>query len=147
MKEINYKITGNKAIVEIDSKIYPVVSIKKAMFNYLNDLYITCQTKRNKIRVLIESKKENLVLEDIIKDFLNDCLRESLRYEIANETKTIRELILGRALYSSCIKIDDTLINNKGNDKEEIVLEEDKDFSLEDIAINWFDKKKEDNEC
>lgn len=147
MKELNYKITDTKAIVEIDSKMYPVASIKKAMFNYLNDLYITCQTKRNKIRVLIESKNENIVLEDLIKDFLNDCLRESLRYEIANETKTIRELILGRALYSSCIRINDNLINNKENYKEEIMLEEDKDFSLDDIAINWFDKKKEDNEC
>ncbi|MBR2247939.1 MAG: His-Xaa-Ser system protein HxsD [Clostridia bacterium] len=139
----SYKINDNKAVIKINKNVYPLSSVKKAIFNYLNDFYITIKEKRNRIELLIETKKEDELIDDnTIKDLLNDCNRESLRYEISVETKDIRELILGRALYSSCIKSDNS--NEIINDTKKEYYEEDEDYDINDIAINWFNRRKED---
>lgn len=139
-----YRISGDRAIIKIDANVYPLASVKKAMFNYVEKLYMNAKVKWNKIEILVELIDNNADIETEIKEFLNDCIRESLRYEISVETKNIRELILGRALYSSCIKVDENAIdcNSKNNESENSHFSEIDDFDLNDIAINWFDRKE-----
>ena len=54
-----------------------------------------------------------------------------VRYNLSKSNKTMKELILGRALYSTCLdeaepeRFDDGVITT--------------DYSLDDIAVNWFD--------
>lgn len=139
-----YRISGDRAIIKIDANVYPLASVKKAMFNYVEKLYMNVKVKGNKIEILVELINNNTDIEIEIKEFLNDCIREALRYEISVETKNIRELILGRALYSSCIKVDENPIDScsKNNENENNHFSEDEDFDINDIAINWFDRKE-----
>ena len=142
-----YKINGNKAIVTIDSKVYPLSAVKKAMFYYVERVYMEAETKLNRIEITMEKKDSSIDFEAVIKEFLNDCLRESLRFEVASETKNIRELIIGRALYSSCIKIDEKIVEKEDNQEEKgVQIPEEQDFDIEDIAVNWFDKNGENKE-
>lgn len=53
------------------------------------------------------------------------------------ETKTIRELIVGRALYTTCIDTETEQDRIEENEKIEETLE---DYNIDDIATNWFDK-------
>lgn len=138
MKE--YKIEGNKALICIDKTIYPLIAIKKAMLNYLENMYIEAEEIDNSIQIIFEATDRDINIEKfelIIKEFINDCLRESIRYDIMKETKNIRELIVGRALYSACVKIDDS-IEETNEAKYEII--EDEEFDLDEIAVNWFEK-------
>ena len=128
-----YTINGEYAEVILDKDIYPLVSVKKALSIFMNNVYIKIDTISEKnIVIKIELKKENKKnIDEIIGELYNELLRESLRYDITLQTKNIRELIVGRALYTACIDIDDDNANNSKNEEN---------YEIDAIAVNWFDK-------
>ena len=50
------------------------------------------------------------------------------------QTKNIRELILGRALYSTCIDTE----KNENEEKNEMQTD-DNNYNINNIAVNWFE--------
>ena len=142
MKEF-YIIEDNYAIIELSSNIYPTISVQKAIANFMDLTYIKLEEKENKIilKLKIKDNKENL--EQIIGEFYNELLRESLRYNISKETKNLRELIVGRALYTTCIEMDKELTEKQEileSTKDNDDFNEEEDFPLDEIVINWFEK-------
>ena len=142
MKEF-YIIEDNYAIIELSSNIYPTISVQKAIANFMDLTYIKLEEKENKIilKLKIKDNKENL--EQIIGEFYNELLRESLRYKISKETKNLRELIVGRALYTTCIETDKELTEEQEileSTKDNNDFNEEEDFPLDEIVINWFEK-------
>lgn len=127
-----YKIRNDYAEIVLSKNVYPLVCIKKALTNFMEMSYIKLSDRNNKIIVQIALKEFCGDLEKLVGEFYNELLRESLRYNIASETKNLRELIVGRALYTTCIDLDENI--EKKND----VIEE--DYNLDDIAVNWFEK-------
>ena len=132
-----YIIQDKFAEIILDKEIYPLIAIKKALSNFFNNVYARIEEKNNKFIVNLKLQDENNNLEKIIGEFYNECLRESLRYEISIETKNLRELIVGRALYSTCIDLDES--EDKKSPIEE-KTDEYTEYSLEDIAVNWCKK-------
>lgn len=138
-----YSIKENIAEITLEKEIYPIVVIEKAISNFMENAYIKIKTENGK-KVIVQlvlkivNNKENL--EKIIGDFYNELLREALRYEISKETKNLRELIVGRALYTTCIELDDD--SSKQFEQEENKQEDNlEDYDLNDIAVNWFKRK------
>lgn len=136
-----YKIKDNYAEILLNSKLYPVIAIKKALSNYLEYTYVKMDYKDEQTikieMVLKEESKEDL--EKIIGELYNELFNETLRYEISVETKNLRELIVGRALYTTCI---DTEIEQEKNEENEKIVEILEDYNIDDIATNWFDKSE-----
>lgn len=136
-----YKIKDNYAEILLNSKLYPVIAIKKALSNYLEYTYVKMDYKDEQTikieMVLKEESKEDL--EKIIGKLYNELFNETLRYEISVETKNLRELIVGRALYITCI---DTEIEQEKNEENEKIVEILEDYNIDDIATNWFDKSE-----
>lgn len=142
-----YKINGNVAEITISKELYPLITIKKAIVNYLENVYIKLEEKNKNVILKIQLKNENDELEKIVGEFYNELLRESLRYDIANETKNLRELIIARALYTTCIDVDGENIEEINTTKTEKYEEE---FDINEIAVNWFDSNnnnKEEKKC
>lgn len=137
-----YNIKDNYAEIILNKNIYSLVSIEKAVANFFEDIYVKISDKSEKEYMLqIELKQGSSDYEKIIGEFYNELLRESLRYNIAVETKNLRELIVGRALYTTCIDMEQEFTNNEVANKTEntdkVKIE---DYSLDEIAVNWFDK-------
>ncbi len=138
-----YSIKENIAEITLEKEIYPIVVIEKAISNFMENAYIKIKTENGKKVIVqlvlkIENNKEDL--EKIIGEFYNELLREALRYEISKETKNLRELIVGRALYTTCIELDDD--SSKQFEQEENKQEDNlEDYDLNDIAVNWFERK------
>lgn len=135
-----YEIKDNYAIINLSKNIYPVLAVQKAIVNYIEILYIKIEEQENNLILKIKLKEENIDLEEIINEFYNELLRESLRYNISKETKNLRELIVGRALYTTCIETDEENITEESNENQVEEISEDEDFQLDEIAINWFEK-------
>ena len=127
-----YIIKDNIAEITISKALYPLITIKKAVANYMEYVYIKLEEDKDNIIIKLQLQENKEDLEKIIGEFYNELLRESLRYDISCETKNLRELIVARALYTTCIDI---------NEKEEISNEQDEkeDFNIDDKAVNWFD--------
>ena len=141
-----YKLNGNMAEISISKELYPLITIKKAIANYLDNVYIKLEDVNNNVLLKIQLKNENYDLEKIVGEFYNELLRESLRYDIANETKNLRELIIARALYTTCIDVDGENIEEMNTTNAETYEEE---FDINEIAVNWFDSNnnKEEKKC
>lgn len=72
---------------------------------------------------------------NVDKDFSNELIAQMVRYDLMKSNKAIKELILGRALYSTCI---DT------NEPEEFCDDDDSgEYSIDDIAVDWFEKQND----
>ena len=128
-----YTIKDNYAEILLSKDIYPLVSVKKALANFMEETYIKISSDKDKIIVQMVLKENKKNLEKIIGELYNEFLRESLRYNIAIETKNLRELIVGRALYKTCIDLEN-------NQKEENNATQKEEYGLDEIAVNWFDK-------
>lgn len=127
-----YTINDNYAEIVLSKDIYPLVSVKKALTNFMEETYIKLKDNNDEIIVQMVLQEGKTDLEKIIGEFYNELLRESLRYNIAIETKNLRELIVGRALYTTCIDLEENQ-EEKNEDIEET-------YNLDEIAVNWFDK-------
>ena len=94
-------------LIKIDSNLYPKEAIISTCYTFIDRAYIFLDkdAKKNIIKVSIKPKNrlapkqaENLRL-----DFLNELLYSTLRSQIGKNNKKIRELILGRALFSDSV--------------------------------------------
>lgn len=144
-----YLIDNDYAVINLQTSLYPLVTIQKAIANYLENTYIKLEEKNNEVIIRIKEKENKNNLEKIVGEFYNELLRESLRYNISIETKNIRELIVGRALYTTCIETDENEIEEnkiKTNEEESIQYNLDENYSLDEIAINWFENIEEKND-
>lgn len=141
-----YIIQDKFAEIKLDKAIYPLIAIKKAISNFFDDVYVRIEEDNKNFIINFKLQNKQVDLEKIIGEFYNECLRESLRYEISFETKNIRELIVGRALYTTCIMFDKNEDNQEQTD--ELIYEEDNntEYSLENIAVNWFEKYEDSEE-
>lgn len=128
-----YTINGKYAEIVLDKDMYPLASVKKALSNFMNDTYIKIdRINKNYIIIKIELKQDkDIKIDEIIGELYNELLRESLRYDITIQTKNIRELIVGRALYTTCIDIEES---------ENVDKENKENYDMDEIATNWFDK-------
>lgn len=136
-----YTINGDYAEILIEEDIYPLITVEKAISNFTQDIYIKLEHKDKKtllIKLVLQDDKKNL--EKIIGELYNELLRENIRYNISKETKNLRELIVGRALYTTCIEMDE-------QDKEENYKEDnEEDYNLDEIAVNWFENNEDKEE-
>ena len=132
--KINIVKEENLIELYLDERIYNLVVIKKALFNYIEDCYYMLDHfDENIILVKIYLKDQNTNIDEYIKKLYNELFNESLRYDIMIQTKSIRELILGRALYTTCIDTDENTVDYDNNDKN---------HDINEIAVNWFDKNR-----
>lgn len=134
-----YKINDDSIEIIIDLSLYPLKAIKKAVYNYIEIMYVKMSLiSDSKIRLdlIIKDKEKEVNKDEIVGEFYNELFNESLRIE----TKNIRELIIGRALYTTCI---DTDTENERTQNEEETEEELDEYNINDIATNWFKNKEE----
>ena len=138
-----FEIEDNQAKIKLNSEIYPLVVIQKTVSNYLENMYVKLEKEDKNILVnlFLKDNKENI--KELVGDFYNELLAEALRYNIGIETKEIRELIVGRALYTTCIELDENREEKAEDDMTTEKTFQKKEYNLEDIAVNWFDKCEE----
>lgn len=132
-----YTIKENYAEILLEKRIYPLIVVEKAGSSFLENTFIKIEENDDKIVVQMVLQKEGGDIKAIVGEFCNECLRECLRYNLAKETKNLRELIVGRALYTTCIDVDE---NGEEQQKLADLEENDQDeYNLDEIAVNWFD--------
>jgi His-Xaa-Ser system protein HxsD len=137
----NNLINNDENVIKfyLDKEIYSIKTIMKAAYNYIEDFYIMLNYCDGYIEVILEGKtsKSYGKMKKYKGEFYNELLRQNIRYMISKDTKNIRELIIGRALYDTCIEYDDT------NNVTEKQSEEDKTIKDElNIFVNWFDNNE-----
>lgn len=120
----------------VDDRIFHRDAILKTAYLFTDRFFLHLSYfDEHHISIVVEAKP-NQDISAIDKAFCNELLTQMLRYRLAEKTKNIKELIIGRALYSTCIDTDEDVSNSE---EENFEL-----YSLDDIAVNWFEVNSDD---
>lgn len=107
-------------------ELYPKIALIKAAYNYTDRAYVHLDADDAYYYVSLEPKQAGCEVSE--QDFLNEILTQSVRHEVYQQTKNIRELLLARAMASSVI-VDEALVDEN---------EESSSFSESEILKDWF---------
>lgn len=113
--------------MRFSKELYSKTALIKAAYNYTDRAYVHLDADDSYYYVTIEPKcQRNEVGEQ---DFINEMLTQSIRHEVYQQTKNIRELLLARAMATSVI-VDECLVDD--NDENDL-------FTEDEILKNWFE--------
>lgn len=107
-------------------ELYSKVALIKAAYNYTDDAYVHLDADDNYFYVTLESKRKGFEISE--QEFINEMLAQSVRHEVYQQTKNIRELLLARAMATSIV-VDEELVDDP---------EVDDTFSENEILKDWF---------
>lgn len=107
-------------------ELYSKIALIKAAYNFSDRAYIHLDADGDYYYVTIEPKAgDDMVSEQ---EFKNEMLTQSVRHEVYQQTKNIRELLLARAMATSVI-VDENMVDD---------IQPDETFSEDDILKDWF---------
>ena len=108
-------------------ELYSKIALIKAAYHFTDLAYLHLDADEEYYYVSIEPKTPEVSVTE--NDFINEMLTQSVRHEVYQQTKNIRELLLARAMATSIIA-DSTQI-------EEQQLQNDS-FLEETILKDWY---------
>lgn len=125
--------------------VYSIQAVMKTAYLFTEAFYIYIDIDDNHKTVVLLKPKLSLnssELEFQAGEFLNELLHQSIRLEVSSQTKGIRELIMGRALFSTVMEMDMNLgeLQESNHIKEPIMDNYQSDEW--NIGRNFFDKDK-----
>ena len=107
-------------------ELYCKSALIKAAYNFTDIAYLHLDADDQYYYVDIEFKDQKTTFTE--QDFVNEMLTQSVRHEVYQQTKNIRELLLARAMATSVI-VDEELIEDENSVEE---------FKEEEILKDWF---------
>lgn len=119
--------------IELKKSVYPKVAVLKAAYSFIEENYIHIDDNGESWIVSISAKQEQEYSENIGKDFENDLLAQTVRYSVYQETHTVRELLLARAMTSTMIENAEH-VEEPENSNDDISEEQ-----LDEILTSWFE--------
>lgn len=115
-------------------ELYSKNALIKAAYNYTDIAYIHLDADESYYYVSIEPKEGTQEVSE--QEFMNEMLTQSVRHEVYQQTKNIRELLLARAVATSVI-VDENMV-----DDSELLNDS---FAENDILKDWFASNEETN--
>jgi His-Xaa-Ser system protein HxsD len=130
----------NEVKWDIGTGTYPMDAVYGASYVFIDRCYVYLDKTADKRIIIVLQGKEALdkaALESLAGEFSNELLHQVLRTRIAKRTGKVREMIIGRALFSAEGATDDYGLDDDYDD-----LGDDADY-LDDplgIAVPWEEK-------
>ena len=125
----------SKCVLKVDDRLFCGEAILKTSYLFIDRYYVSnTYTDEHEVSISIESKDGSDII-NIDKEFSNELIAQMVRYNLSKSNKSMKELILGRALFSTCI---DTVEAEYQSDDLPLM-----EYSLDDIAVDWFDVNNE----
>lgn len=129
-----YRMRGQKMDqIKFNRELYSKVALIKAAYNFTDTAYIHLDADNEYYYVSLEPKDPSASISE--SDFINEMLSQAVRHEIYIQTKTIRELMLARAMATSVVTKDDTSPPDRSSEV----------FSEDEILKDWFLENEETN--
>jgi His-Xaa-Ser system protein HxsD len=90
---------GGVLYATVDLGVYGIDALMKVAHRFTNRCYIHLQTEATgRIGVRFRAKRQGTDCAAIAGEFMNEVLDQSLRMHVANETESVRNLLLAHAL-------------------------------------------------
>ena len=121
-----------KKVLKFKEKLYPHEAVMKAAYHFIDRSYIYVDTCNDEYVIEITAKNDNDVTA-IALEFENEMLAQAVRYQVYQQTHTIREILMARAMSSTITGGNTELEQDELPDSVE---------SLDNILMDWFEKNE-----
>lgn len=121
-------------IAEYDSQIYEKSALIKAAYSFINEYYIHLEINDKENYYISFTAKSEKSAPQIIERFENELLAQTVRQYVYRETKSLREIMVARAMASSMI-IDEDVTEITDNHSD---CDQETNYNLNDILTDWF---------
>ena len=112
--------------LRFNKELYSKTALIKAAYNFTDRAYLHLDASDRYYEVTIVPKDGKGELSE--QEFINEMLAQSVRHEIYGETKSIRTLLLARALATSVVGNIDDSADDPSDDS----------YSEDSILKDWF---------
>ena len=128
-------MTHKKCIFSVDDRIFRAEAVLKASYMFLDKYYVSAEYRAEHSIVVTVEPKSTESMVDIDKKFSNELISQMVRYDLLKSNKAMKELILGRALFSTCLDTKEPEVYSQDDNIGE--------YSIDDIAVDWFETHDE----
>ena len=105
--ETTYTCQHNGFSLRVDMSVYSRPAVMKALYKWTDRYAIAYSRDYGQLLVEFECLNKGLCSPLIdAKNALNSLSFEMMRWDVMKRTSVIRELLVGRALYATCIETD-----------------------------------------
>lgn len=119
-------------VLYFNKSLYPKEAIMKAAYHFIDRCFIHVGVNSDEYIVTVSSKK-GFVIEDLSNEFFNELLAQTVRYQVYQQTHTLREILMARAMSST--------ITGSSSELEASPMPDQID-NLENILMDWFEKNE-----
>lgn len=120
--------------MKYNRELYSKTALIKAAYNFTDIAYVHLDADDKYYYVTIESKNADFLIDE--NSFVNEMLTQSVRHEVYQQTKHIRELMLARAMASSVV------VNNSLDEENEL---DGQLYREDEILKDWFENNDKNN--
>lgn len=117
---------------KVNKTLYPAMVVLKAAYAFIDRYYVHIDEDEEHW-VIRMSAKSGMTTGDQAAEFENELLSQAVRCQIFEQTKSIREILLARAMASTMVDHEDP-ISRIQTEQDEISGSE-----LDRILTDWFD--------
>lgn len=100
MSKLTYPISQSEsgiASITLPKSIYEAEAIRQTIYKYSGEYHIIAKDNGDSFDIIFESKTENPVTENNIKDICNDFIDQQVRIDTEKQFGHIRDLIVEEA--------------------------------------------------
>ncbi len=106
-------LTDENLLIRIDLSVYPLEALFRVCYSFTDRCYIFLEEESASIiKVHFARKTEGCDLSVIVGEFSNELINQRVRFDVARETQTIRELIVAQAFAEA------DLLNESGQEAD-----------------------------
>lgn len=100
----SYELTENGFVIKLDRNLYAREAVMKALYRFHEKYVISYETDGEFIHVFFETSAKINSIEQEVSGIMKELTFQMIRLDTARRTKGIRELLVARSLYASCIE-------------------------------------------
>lgn len=98
-----YELIANGFSIKLDRNLYTREAVIKALYRFHEKYVISYETDGSFIQIFFETSSNLESVESGVKEIMKELSFQMIRIDTAHRTRGIRELLVARSLYATCI--------------------------------------------
>ena len=99
-----YDITESGFRIALDMRLYDRSAVIKALYRFHDDYIISYEIDGTELQVFFDNKDTISDYNTVVSEVMKELDFQMIRLDTISKTKDIRELLIARALYATCIE-------------------------------------------
>lgn len=95
-----YERTDSSLGLSVNTKIYPIEVLFRVCYAFTDRCYLFLEVQQHDetvINIHFSRKRVDIDMGAVVSEFSNELINQRVRFDLANETRPIRELIVAQA--------------------------------------------------